>query len=386
MKIAVSGCGITGASVASMLAAAGHDVTVFEQADKCQSIGAGILISPSGQQALQRLGVLEETVQTSARLKGLRAQHTNGKRLVELNYSSLDSELFGLGVHRGRLFTALLGQCAAAGVKLVNSFQVHDVSLDGDQRVVKNQNGDSQGGFDLVLATDGSNSILRQHVDIRTRVINYAFAALWTTAPCKFQPDSLVQYVEGTEKLIGLLPIGDGHSSFFWGLRSNEFEALRSNGFANWREEVLRCCPDAESVFDTLTDFEQMTFAGYRHVTMAKWCDLEKRVLFLGDAAHATSPHLGQGANLGLEDAVAFAEAVEHSGNDIAAAFKSFAKMRSRKVRYYQQLTRLLTPFFQSDQPWRALPRDVVLPWLPHLPVSGRQMVNTLCGFQRGWF
>jgi 2-polyprenyl-6-methoxyphenol hydroxylase-like FAD-dependent oxidoreductase len=104
----------------------------------------------------------------------------------------------------------------------------------------------------------------------------------------------------------------------------------------------------------------------------------------IGDAAHATSPHLGQGANLALEDAECLAQCLAHT-SDINLAFAKFHRIRSRKTRFYRQLTAVLSPFFQSDSTWRSPLRNLVLPMMPSFPVVGRQMLHTLSGQKRGW-
>ncbi|MEL0032105.1 MAG: FAD-dependent oxidoreductase [Paracoccaceae bacterium] len=48
MKIAVIGAGVSGLSVASLLAKAGYNITVFEKSDAISEIGAGVQISPNG--------------------------------------------------------------------------------------------------------------------------------------------------------------------------------------------------------------------------------------------------------------------------------------------------------------------------------------------------
>ena len=60
MRIAIAGAGITGTTVGFLLAEQGHEVTIFEQAKVCQPVGAGIMLQNSGQQVLDRLGLLAD--------------------------------------------------------------------------------------------------------------------------------------------------------------------------------------------------------------------------------------------------------------------------------------------------------------------------------------
>jgi len=393
MKIAISGCGITGASAGFMLAEQGHDVTIFEQANECRSVGAGILVSPVGQLMLERMGLLSTIENRSAVLEGIYAQTASGRTLVKMDYSWLSShakyggvefgrELYGLGVHRGLLFEELLSRCYATGVKIRNGFRVASHQVNPDGVSLQSDDGKRESGFDFLIVADGSRSPLRNQTGCRVITVDYDYAALLATAPCTFQPGRLFQVVRGTQFLLGLLPIGDGTSSFFWGLPAGGFQELKETGFEKWREQVIEIFPESESVFSTIRKFDDLTYAPYRHVSMSKW--VFDRVIFLGDAAHPTSPHLGQGVNLALEDVCCFVSALKEKGS-FEEACQEFAKQRKRKLRYYQLLTRLISPFFQSSGFVKGMGRNCFLPLMPYTPVVRREMLRTLCGFKGGW-
>ncbi len=382
MKIGISGCGIAGTAAALLLAKAGHQVHVFEQAPECQSIGSGILISPQGQRMLQRLDLLQQIAETAEPLTGIQAQTNMGRNLVRMDYQWLDKSLFGLGVHRGVLFSKLLESAVQQGVEVTNGFRVESVESDPQSTRLLGTDGSVSESFDFIIAADGTRSAIREQLEPSAKTIRYDHAALWTTAPCQHQPKRLLQVVQGTERLLGLLPIGNGHSSFFWGLPTDGLAALKQRGFPAWREQVEELFPQAASIFDTINSFQQLTFAAYQHVKMKRWCF--ERVIFLGDAAHACSPHLGQGVNMALEDVVCFCDALQQLG-DFPAACDQYIKQRSRKLRYYQSLTRMISPFFQSNGKIRGWGRNIFLPWMPRTPYVRRQMLRTLCGFKNGW-
>lgn len=388
MKVAISGCGITGAAVAFFLSKAGNEVTIFEQAAKSGPVGAGIMLQPSGQAVLERMGLLESIAECSEKLFGMTAMRCSGKRLVHLRYDWLAEDLFAYGVHRGRLFELLLDACQQVGARVVNSARVVGMSNVGDAgekiRITTEdpEVGEVAGEFDFLICADGSRSLLRENSSIKTKVIDYDFAALWMTGRSSFQPGELLQMVDGTKHLIGLLPIGKGESSYFWGLPANQLETLRNSDFNTWRDEAIRLCPQSESILANEDGFNRFTFARYRHVIMRSYAS--EKVLFLGDAAHATSPHLGQGVNLGLEDAECFATCLAESG-EFDDACRQFERLRKRKIRYYQQLTRMLSPFFQAHGKLKGVARDLALPWFPSMPFVGKQMLRTLSGNKKGW-
>jgi len=383
MKIAISGCGIAGTATAILLARDGHDVHIFEQAAECKPVGAGFMLQLPGQLFLKKLGIHDEVIGKSAKLDGLWAKQPSGKTLVRLRYDWLGDQHIGYGIHRGILFQALHDLCLKEGVKITTNFRAVETDYSSTAKAsLTNERDERFDGFDFVIGADGSRSAMREHMGLTKYIIDYGFAALWCTGPCDYQPGALVQVVRGTEDLIGLLPIGNGHSSFFYGLRVTDHTAVISQPIEQWKAKVMELCADASSMLDTIQSFDDLTYARYQHVvTKSAHRD---HVILLGDAAHATSPHLGQGVSLALEDADCFATSLRETG-DFVIACRSFSKQRSWKVSYYQKLTMLLTPFFQSDSPARRILRDTFLPWFPHIPGVKHEMVRTLRGTKAGW-
>jgi 2-polyprenyl-6-methoxyphenol hydroxylase-like FAD-dependent oxidoreductase len=107
-------------------------------------------------------------------------------------------------------------------------------------------------------------------------------------------------------------------------------------------------------------------------------------VVVIGDAAHATSPQLGQGTNLALVDAVTLARCVREE-NMVHAALARYTQQRIAHTRYYSQASRLLTPLFQSDQkvlPWL---RDQLMARTSAWPILREANLQTLVGTRGGW-
>ena len=103
----------------------------------------------------------------------------------------------------------------------------------------------------------------------------------------------------------------------------------------------------------------------------------------LGDAAHATSPQLGQGANSALLDALALGDALAKT-DDVARALALYARLRRRHVRFYQFASAVMTPFFQSDSRLLANVRDLAFHRMKSLPYLRREMLRTLAGLKTG--
>lgn len=383
-RVGVVGFGVAGATSAYLLARDGHHVTLLERATDVGPIGAGVLLQCSGQQVLKHLGVLDRVLAHAAPIEELYARHAGGRTLVRNVYGKYEAGCRAYGIHRGVLFTALhdLVRTQPVDVRLGCEVAGREFGPAGEVWLTDSC-GTKHGPFDFVLAGDGSRSALREMFGLRASVLEYDHGTLWVTAPCTAVKGHLLQVVRGTRNLLGLLPLGDGLASLYWGLPVREFAAAKTRGLDALKAEMLRFCPEAAEVIDFLHDFEQLIPTAYRHVHLPVW-HAGGRVIFIGDAAHAMSPHLGQGINLALVDAWRLAACLREEPTP-AAAFAAFEGKQRAYVRYYSTVTWFLSPFFQSD--WRILGwgRDLALPVLPWVPVVRRQMLMTVAGLKGGF-
>ncbi len=193
------------------------------------------------------------------------------------------------------------------------------------------------------------------------------------------------QVVRGTRKMLGLLPSGKGprgtteQVSLFWSLRCDQAERWKRD-FSGWKAEVLGMEPAAAPILDQIHHPEQMLFARYRDVWMSRWNTED--VVYLGDAAHAMSPQLGQGANLALVDAWVLSECL--AAAPLAKALDLYTSKRRFNLLYYQVATRYLTPFFQSDMEPVGWFRDMAMPIAAKIPWVRRQMIASMAGVKNG--
>jgi 2-polyprenyl-6-methoxyphenol hydroxylase-like FAD-dependent oxidoreductase len=126
-----------------------------------------------------------------------------------------------------------------------------------------------------------------------------------------------------------------------------------------------------------------MARAAYRDAIPRRWW--RGRAVLVGDAAHAMSPQLGQGANMALADAVMLADVLEHAAS-LPEAFDRYAGMRRRHLSAYHRYSRWLTPLFQSDRDALAWLRDVAFHPFGRMPLARTHMLRVLSGTQQGWF
>jgi 2-polyprenyl-6-methoxyphenol hydroxylase-like FAD-dependent oxidoreductase len=378
-RVGVVGFGMAGGLSAYLLARDGHQVTLLEQAETLAAYGAGILLQPSGQLILKKLGVLEQVTHRAAPLDELYARHVDGRELIRTRYAEWEPGAKTYGVHRGVFFNAILALVSTQPIEVRLGCEIVAREVQTEGVYLRDALGTRHGPFDFVLCGDGARSQLRQALGFQAYVWRYRHGTLWLVTPGNTLVGQLLQVVQGSRKLFGLLPLGDGLCTLYWGLPVREFEGLRKRGLAALKAEILQFAPEAAEALDFLHDFDQLLLTTYQHVWMPRWYD--RHTLFLGDSAHAMSPHLGQGINLAMLDAWIFAECLRSASSPLAA-FRAFRAARRTQLRYYALVTFFLSPFFQSDFALLAWGRDIALPLLPRVPFVKRHMLHTVSGLK----
>lgn len=373
MKIGVAGAGIAGLSAAALLAKQGHAVTVFDQFRSPRPIGSGLMIQPVGLDVLARLG-LETSVRAAASpIARILGQTDAGRTVLDVSYADLKDDLNGLAIQRGVLFQMLLDAALDAGAKLVADTTVTGARTTEKQAFLQTATGESE-PFDLVIDALGAYSVLCPRPSKPL-----AYGALWALLDwpdgSALARDRLEQRYRHASNMVGVLPVGrasDGVEklTFFWSLRGQDHARWRATPIQRWKEEVEVLWPETAPVLDQIAGHDDLIFAQYTHHTVPR--PGQGRIAHLGDSHHATSPQLGQGANMGLLDAAALADALA-TQTDPVQATAAYGRARRRHVWLYQTASWLFTPLYQSDsrllpwiRDWLAAPAARVPP-APHI-------------------
>ncbi|MEM7327148.1 MAG: NAD(P)/FAD-dependent oxidoreductase [Pseudomonadota bacterium] len=377
LEIAIVGAGIGGLSLAALLARQGHHVRVFDQFETPKPIGSGLMLQQTGLAVLEKLGLRTELDRLGTRIERLWGLTIPSQRpVLDVRYGKWRDDVYGLGVQRGLVFETLLRAAEESGAELVLNTPVSGVSQAEPELIL--ETGRRVSEMDLAVYAHGARSRLTP----ADRGVDLPYGALWATLPwpaqSPFDATALEQRYRNASQMAGVMPSGRLSQqapetlTYFWSIRGDQEAAWRDTSLDAWKTDAVALWPETEILLDQFSRHDDLTFARYRHHT-ARMPVAGRGFARIGDAWHAASPQLGQGANMALLDAWALAQAIRQSP-DVPQALSSYLKMRQLHVRLYQTMTWMFTPVYQGDnrflpwlRDWLAAPLSRIWPAPPLL-------------------
>jgi 2-polyprenyl-6-methoxyphenol hydroxylase-like FAD-dependent oxidoreductase len=333
-KILIVGGGIGGMATAIRFRAMGVVVDLIDIDPDWKVYGAGITITGPTLRAYKRLGLLEEIRTQGAISNGSRLFRFDGLHLRDLDEPALEEGLPATGgIMRPDLHRIMQKHVKAAGVSVQLGLSVSALESDDDGVDVNFSNG-YVARYDLVVGADGIYS------GVRALVFPHALTPVRTGQGCwriaTPRPPGLErgEMYFGGEFPAGITPCG-ADAVYLWMLtphtsaRFLDDDELRNTmrahmlsfgGSAGWMRDQINA--------DTWINYRPLEAA----IQPAPWH--VGRVVLVGDAAHATTPHLASGAGMAVEDALALSEelAQDRAINDSLSAYTARRFDRCRDV------------------------------------------------------
>jgi 2-polyprenyl-6-methoxyphenol hydroxylase-like FAD-dependent oxidoreductase len=338
-KILIVGAGIGGLGAAAALASGGHEVHAVEIKPEPNVYGVGINQPGNSLRALKRLGVLDEVLAAGFQFNSWVFHDAEGNVVVDVRSRLGDEDIpANSGLSRRDLHGILIGAADRAGVRVRYGVTLADLDDSGDTPSVGLTDGTSD-QYDLVIAFDGINSPLRARVFGEAATPVYSGHAVWRVTvprPPELDQGALYQAVgakgghiplsQDTMYLLLVVP----EPADVWYDKAKFPEMLR--------ERLAPFSGPLGQIRDELRDDADIVYSPLSEVLLpSPW--FKGRVLVCGDAAHACTPHLTQGAAMALEDAVVLADelAVDRAMSESLAAF---GERRFPRVKLVQDVSR----------------------------------------------
>ncbi|UGT41068.1 FAD-dependent monooxygenase [Nocardia yamanashiensis] len=362
----VVGGGIGGLATAIALSRRGWQVEVLEQAAEIGEVGSGISLWPNGLRALDALGV-GDRVRAAGRVEldaGIRDR--TGRWLSTTDSAELERRYGSLVVlRRAELFAILADALPAGALRLGTT--VTEIEAGPLARKVVHTGGVSEA--DLIVGADGIRSAVRAALWPDAPAPRYAGYTVWRaiTAPLDFAFSSGETWGRGER--FGIAALSDGGAYVFGCANApagerrpgREFEEL-SRRFGDWADPIpgALAAIDPESVLRhdiyDLPPLDTFVRAG---------------VALVGDAAHAMTPNLGQGANQAIEDAVTLAAVLD--GAPVGEGLAEYDRVRRPRTQAIARRSRVIGAVAHWTFPGGTRLRDMLVRL-----TSSRSMLDSL--------
>lgn len=306
-RVEVAGGGIAGMACAIALARRGATVRVHERRDELRDEGGMLSLAENAFRALDAIGIAQEVLNDGLALRP-RDRQTGGSTSPALQTAILSAGRHALVV-RSELHAALVRAARRAGVETRTGSTVVAAGSDGGLTIV-DRDGRHEREADLVVGADGVGSRVRQCADIRVRMNDlhhYGMRGLVRYQLAESAHGQINAGWSGTKRLgYGRL---DGERAFvYMSLPEREVaDPAHPVDVEAWTQAY----PNDTAIIRAVAE-QGIDVARLFEVKCSAWSD--GRIALIGDAAHAMPPHLGQGANLAMQDAVVLAAQLAGTG------------------------------------------------------------------------
>lgn len=373
----IIGAGPGGLTAAIALRRVGIDAAVFERTPDLGKAPGGLAVQSNALRALMRVGIDDVVTRVGAALRSTEIYNSRGQMILQLPVGEVTDARGAptLAVSRGELQLALSNELDNGVLRL--SSECIGVEQDAGGVTAHFADGSTEGGA-LLIGADGGRSVVRKHVygDADAPRL-YSGVTAWRSVAetdDDVLPQGTIRFYYGAGRQFTLAAIGNRR--VFWGAVNTEpaggsdpAEGLGDilcnllRYFPAVTREVVRATPEAGIIRTDVYDRDPES----------SW--IKGRVVLLGDAAHLTTPFVGEGASITIEDAVVLAKELALTGGlrdqrMLDAALRTYERARLPRCSDIVIASRRIGRVYLSGNPVMTRVRDTVM---SHLPARTRR-------------
>ncbi|HEY2337054.1 MAG TPA: FAD-dependent oxidoreductase [Burkholderiales bacterium] len=332
----VVGGGIGGLSLARELARRKLPVTVLERARRVDPVGAGIIMNPNAMRVLERNGLADAVRANSWPYLRRETRDRHGRVLAERDYRPLyDAGKLAVGalVHRAHLHDVLFGGIEKGVVRFGTAVEKIRVSSRRVQAVAGGQVLEA----DVLVGADGIHSTVRRHLSGEVAPVYMGYRSHRVVVDNAAGVDCFTELL-GRGQRIGLVPIAPGRIYIWTTFNSGRNAAPVLKSADEFRAMFAQFTdPRVVKLFAQLRSADEIITTAVEELCEERW--YAGRVALLGDAVHAMTPNIGQGAGMAMEDAAVLAEELA-GGGAVEDCFRRYSEKRKPRVETIVRVSR----------------------------------------------
>lgn len=341
LNILIVGGGIAGCSSAIALTNAGHKVRIIEKQTEWRFQSSGIFVYSNGLESMQALGVMDEMVAAGFIVpKGRNIYYDHrGMPIVDTFYPSPQNGKVPaiLGIKRAEMHRVLAARMAALDVTVDLGLTIDAIEQSENAAIVTLTDG-SQISVDLVIGADGVSSATRDMIGAGVEP-RYTGFGVWRSVHQR--PADLTDKIMmmGPAKRYGIMPISDDRLYTFGTVAEPEDSYFPPEDWIEiMKARFAEFSGPASRFLDNLDDGSEVLYTAVQEVVMPlPWH--RGRVVLIGDAAHASTPFMGQGGAMAIQDALVLTRALK-AHNKLDHALTAFGQARYPVCQFVQDVSR----------------------------------------------
>jgi 2-polyprenyl-6-methoxyphenol hydroxylase-like FAD-dependent oxidoreductase len=369
----IIGAGIGGLTAAIALLQKGIDVRIYEQACEMNEVGAGIWIAPNGLKVLEELGLSDEVIYSGNALTRISIIDLKEKPIsvIETARLTLKYKFTTIALHRAKLQKILASHIPADKIHFGTKFDSYRQS----GRSVTAQFADGTSAeADFLICADGirSNGRLQLHSRLNLRYSGQTCWRFVTDFELPKQEEGNMYEIWSDRKglRVGYSKINEKQIYVFI---TNYEKAGNKDNIRTIIADLQTLCADFPSIVKRLIDAADKERIIRTDLFDCKpigpWT--QQRVALMGDAAHATTPNLGQGACQAIEDAYTISQQL-NLNEDIDTAFRNFEAKRRKKASYITKTSWQFSKLTNTSGLTKTILKTLIR--MTPASVSGRQL------------
>ncbi|PKI21789.1 hypothetical protein CW746_10465 [Staphylococcus succinus] len=364
MKIAIVGAGIGGLTAAALLNEQGHEVKIFEKNSQVSEVGAGIGI---GGNVIEKLGKHDLA-------KGIK----NVGQVID-TMEVLDDKNNMLSKMKLKKNTVNLTMTRQSLIDIIKSYvpnqmiftNHHVTDIDnGALKVTLHFETQEQEPFDLCIGADGIHAKTREVTVPNSKPIYQGYTVFrGLVEDVDIKHTNVAKEYWSKKGRVGIVPLLNNQAYWFISINAKEKDTkmqsygkphlqARFNHFPNEVRKILDKQSETDILLHDIYDLNPLKTFIYQ------------RIVLLGDAAHATTPNMGQGAGQAMEDAIILANCI--ASYDFDEALQRYDKLRVKHTKKVTLRSRKIGKIAQRRNHFVVAVRNAIAKMIPSKLISNQ--------------